>query len=205
MKKITEKNINTPQFFDNFFNQQFERDDEVRFKEMMKPLEIEGLKPVNLIQKDIKIIELGCGIARLLPRIKANFPEAEVHGLDYSTVAINRMKNLHRSIEYIKGDFLNTPYRDGYFDYVLNGDSIEHLEDPGLLIAEMARICKSGGKLIISTPDKETEVRGTPTPEHLWEFEESDMTRLMGRFGAVETKVIKSHWQTIIAICTVQK
>ena len=146
-----------------------------------------------------------CGIARLLPRIKANFPEAEVHGLDYSTVAINRMKNLHRSIEYIKGDFLNTPYRDRYFDYVISGDSIGHLEDPEKLIEEMARICKNRGKIIISTPNKETEVRGTPTPEHLWEFEESDMTTLLGKYGSVETKVIQSHWQTIIAICTVQK
>lgn len=194
MQKITENNINTPKFFDNFFSQQFERDDPVRFEEMMKPLE-----------NGKKIVELGCGIARLLPRIKAEFPEAEVHGLDYSQVAINRMKGLYRGIEYIKGDFLNTPYRDSYFDYVISGDTIEHLEDPGLLIEEMARICKSGGKLIISTPNKEREVRGKPTPEHVWEFEEDDMTMLMGRFGAVETKVIKSHWQTIIAICSIQK
>jgi SAM-dependent methyltransferase len=45
------------------------------------------------------------------------------------------------------------PYKDGIFDCVTCVEGIEHLENPHLLIREIARALKRGGVLVITTPN----------------------------------------------------
>lgn len=45
------------------------------------------------------------------------------------------------------------PFDDGYFNYVVSVEGIEHLENPFLCIREFARVLKTGGSLIITTPN----------------------------------------------------
>jgi SAM-dependent methyltransferase len=53
-----------------------------------------------------------------------------------------------------RGDLNHTlPYTDGFFDYVVCLDGIEHTENPSNAIREFWRILKRGGKLIVSTPN----------------------------------------------------
>ena len=47
----------------------------------------------------------------------------------------------------------NLPYEDGYFDYILNSNGIEHLEDQYNFVRECYRILKPNGKLLITTPN----------------------------------------------------
>ena len=42
---------------------------------------------------------------------------------------------------------------DGEFDVVLSLESVEHFSDPQRWVAELGRVCKPGGKLILSTPN----------------------------------------------------
>jgi SAM-dependent methyltransferase len=45
------------------------------------------------------------------------------------------------------------PYKDGFFDYILNSNGIEHLEDQYNFVRECYRILKPNGKLLITTPN----------------------------------------------------
>ena len=45
------------------------------------------------------------------------------------------------------------PYRDEFFDYILNSNGIEHLEDQYTFVRECYRLLKPHGKLLISTPN----------------------------------------------------
>ncbi len=45
------------------------------------------------------------------------------------------------------------PYKTEFFDYVACIEGIEHLENPHLLIREINRVLKIGGKCILSTPN----------------------------------------------------
>jgi 2-polyprenyl-3-methyl-5-hydroxy-6-metoxy-1,4-benzoquinol methylase len=45
------------------------------------------------------------------------------------------------------------PYEDGFFDAVVCIDGIEHLERPFDFITECSRVIKTGGNVIISTPN----------------------------------------------------
>jgi SAM-dependent methyltransferase len=48
---------------------------------------------------------------------------------------------------------LTLPYTDGFFDYVVCLDGIEHTENPSNAIREFWRILRRGGTLIMSTPN----------------------------------------------------
>jgi SAM-dependent methyltransferase len=53
-----------------------------------------------------------------------------------------------------KADLNNRlPYKDGFFDYILNSNGIEHLEDQYNFVRECYRILKPNGKLLITTPN----------------------------------------------------
>ena len=44
------------------------------------------------------------------------------------------------------------PFRDDYFDLVLSGQTLEHVPNPFNLVAEMKRVMKRGGRLVIIVP-----------------------------------------------------
>jgi len=47
----------------------------------------------------------------------------------------------------------NLPYKDKTFECVTSVEGIEHIENPHLLIREIARVLKDGGHLVITTPN----------------------------------------------------
>lgn len=80
-------------------------------------------------------LDIGCGDGYFLKRSKCQ----ECFGLDK-----------------LFGDNINSrlEFPDNYFDYVTMLAVIEHIDDPEPLIAEITRVLKPGGKLIITTPQK---------------------------------------------------
>lgn len=166
MRRQAEENINTVEHFNTFFKEHDCTKDRVLRQETM-------LKYV----KKGRIIELASGLSYFLQMVKKKYPESDVWGIDFSVVAKERMSkeesSFEESVNYILGDALNTPFKDNYFDTVVSGEFIEHLEKPQKLINEMYRICKPGGKMILSTPHLETN-----DPEHLWEFEPEDILKM---------------------------
>jgi len=48
-----------------------------------------------------------------------------------------------------QGDVRVLPYEDGVFDLVMSAHMLEHLADPGVALAEMVRVLKPGGLLVL--------------------------------------------------------
>jgi SAM-dependent methyltransferase len=62
-------------------------------------------------------------------------------------------------------------FKDGAFDFVIINHVLEHVANPVKAVREVFRICRSGGIVVISIPDKDyTFDRGREltTWEHLW-------------------------------------
>lgn len=52
------------------------------------------------------------------------------------------------------------PFSDGEFDVVVVADMIEHVEREAAFVAELARVLKAGGRLVVNTPHaRETALR----------------------------------------------
>ena len=54
----------------------------------------------------------------------------------------------------INGDALRLPFRDGSFDAIISSECIEHTLDPERAIREMCRVCKPGGLVCITAPNR---------------------------------------------------
>ena len=158
-----------------------------------------------------KLIDLGC-LDSLVPIMaKTSFPNSEVWGLDQATEAIKKLAEVEPRINYVVGDVHKTGFPHEYFDYAVAGELIEHLEKPEEFFKEAFRILKSGGKLALTTPYKETEAGEVDQFRHLWSFTPSDIRTLARPYmKGAKTKIIptwlerrmKYHHPYILAIIT---
>jgi ubiquinone/menaquinone biosynthesis C-methylase UbiE len=49
-----------------------------------------------------------------------------------------------------RGDVTSLPYQDGQFDVVTCRYAFHHLPDPLVVLREMARVCRSGGRVVVA-------------------------------------------------------
>ena len=157
-----------------------------------------------------KLLDAGC-LDSLVPILaKESYPKAEVWGIDIAEEAVKDMARQYPDIIFTVEDVYKTKFPNNYFDYIVAGELIEHLDDPKKFFAEAFRILKRGGVLALSTPlAEENEVGAVDHERHLWSFLEEDMETLMGKHGAVWTKTLGSqyipiyiyHWPNLLAFC----
>ena len=53
----------------------------------------------------------------------------------------------------IEGDSERMPFRNQRFDFVMSVNTVEHLDDVLAALQEMRRVCRDGGKIVVSVPN----------------------------------------------------
>lgn len=53
------------------------------------------------------------------------------------------------NVDWVQGDALQMPFRDGAFSLVTCCAAFHHMHEPGLALAEMVRICRPGGRIVV--------------------------------------------------------
>lgn len=106
-----------------------------------------------LRQTGAKVIaDMGCGDGSFIKIINScGFNPSEMWGVDVNPAVIdlrNHIQNCHFAVE----NMLDTNFADSKFDAVSCLDALEHIESAHLAIAELRRILKSKGYLIVSGP-----------------------------------------------------
>jgi ubiquinone/menaquinone biosynthesis C-methylase UbiE len=61
----------------------------------------------------------------------------------------NRRQRAIANTAFIKGDVYRLPFPDGVFDLVLCRLAVHHFADPAAALAEMARVCRRDGRVVI--------------------------------------------------------
>jgi len=102
------------------------------------------------------ILDVGSGagqIARSL--LKYADSQARITCTDLSHPMLRRARHrLKRGdAEYVAADLARLPFADGSFDCVTCGYVLEHLYDPQPGLAEMARVLRVGGRLLLLTTE----------------------------------------------------
>ncbi len=103
-----------------------------------------------------KVLDVGCASGRQIFRIIDRV--AEGHGVDIAESFI-AAANSFKDEKGITNAFFKVaviealPYSDQYFDKVICGEVLEHVFDKDLALAELSRVLKSGGTLIITVPN----------------------------------------------------
>ena len=96
-----------------------------------------------------KVLDVGCGRGDF----SKAFMEAglKVSGLDREKTNTDLLS--HINVKYCDCDHEKFPFPDNSFDMVFSKSVIEHMYDPDHFMTEQLRVLKTGGRLIILTPD----------------------------------------------------
>ncbi len=104
-----------------------------------------------------RVLENGCGIGLYAERL-AGFG-GRVAGLEYD---FQRASEAHdRGVHVVNAAGEGLPFPSWTFDLILSHEVLEHVRDDHRAVAEMVRVLKTGGRLVIFCPN-----RGYPFETH---------------------------------------
>lgn len=74
---------------------------------------------------------------------------ATVVGLDFSAGMVKLGRLRHPEVEFIQGDAMRLPFAESSFDAVTISFGLRNIEDPRIALAEMLRVLRPGGRLVV--------------------------------------------------------
>lgn len=119
-------------------------------------------------EKNIRILEIGCGPGVLAGALRRWYPNAEVIAVDLDSEFI-RFANEHESgVIFMEGDITSLPFENNSFDVVISNTVSEHIE-PSKFYGEQFRILKTDGICLLLSSRKGIVV--APSCINLSEYE----------------------------------
>ena len=103
------------------------------------------------------ILDVGSGAGQIVGHLlKYADPEAKITGIDISTTMLQRARRRLKSDrpDFVTADLAHLPFPDETFDCVTCGYVLEHLPEAKTGLAELSRVMKPGGRmLLLATED----------------------------------------------------
>ncbi|OGF34301.1 hypothetical protein A2482_00725 [Candidatus Falkowbacteria bacterium RIFOXYC2_FULL_48_21] len=97
---------------------------------------------------NVVLVDIGCGTG-ITMELATGFQKKI--GIDFSEEALRYAKTRNCG-ELVAGDIYKIPIADNTADCVLLMDVLEHLRDESDPLKEVFRICKKGGRIIVTVP-----------------------------------------------------
>jgi demethylmenaquinone methyltransferase/2-methoxy-6-polyprenyl-1,4-benzoquinol methylase len=93
------------------------------------------------------VLDACCGTGDLA--IEAERQGGLVTGLDFSRPMLERARRKSETIDWVHGDLLALPFRDGSFDAATVGFGVRNVADLERALQELRRVLRPGGRLAI--------------------------------------------------------
>jgi SAM-dependent methyltransferase len=98
-----------------------------------------------------RVLEVGCGAGHVLQQ----FTDARRTGIDLSAGMVARARTrLGQRAELARASGDRLPFASHVFDVVLCTEVLEHVQDPGAVIAELVRVARPGARIVVSIPNE---------------------------------------------------
>jgi ubiquinone/menaquinone biosynthesis C-methylase UbiE len=140
-----------------------------------------------------RVLDVGCGKGRFARILQECNPGAEIWGLD---VAEAMLRLVPAGIRKCAGWMTALPFPEGSFEAAYATESLEHSVEIETAVAEICRVVKLGGRIVII--DKNVEHWGRlKTPE--WErwFGRRELERLLRRHCRKVSSRPISYWEDV--------
>ncbi|MER8923709.1 class I SAM-dependent methyltransferase [Mesorhizobium sp. M0320] len=133
----------------------------------------------------IVMADICCGIGDFAVLVQKEFQPSRIVALDHSISSLNYARQVMREfdirgIECTYGDASEMLLDEAQFDLVTCRHSLQIFNRPELILKELYRICKPGGRVYI-TNEKNSHCLGEPRAESIrWTYDE--VAKLFGHF-----------------------
>lgn len=212
MKKLTNDNINTREYWDSCYGSELKRTQyaaqgtcadvtSVRVEDTVVNTTQRFYRALEEVEDGDTVLDIGCGVGVFTNLVFRNRPGCEVWGVDISAKAMhdNTLENPYiKYIEQVVGNLDKVP--KNYFNVVFSGETLEHLDDPNDLFKDAYSVLKFGGKFVLTTPLTDR----IKSSEHTWEFDHEDIKELYTKNGFERVRFVylpnREHLLVIFAI-----
>jgi len=115
-----------------------------------------------------RVLDIGTGTGRILPKISQHLNEGEVIGIDISEGMLKRSreriknKGIHEQASAKYDDILDSKFPDNYFDSIIATFTFTTLPNPRKAAEECARILKKDGSMIVLDTGRPENSYGKP-------------------------------------------
>lgn len=112
----------------------------------------------SLFPPETLILEAGCGVGAQTKIIAAKNPGSQFISVDISESSLNQAKQMVYAlgldnVQFHQADIFKLPYPDSTFDHVFVCFVLEHLSEPMVALAELRRVLKPGGSVMVIEGD----------------------------------------------------
>ena len=136
-----------------------------------------------------RVLDAGCGSSLIVQSLN------NVVGMDFNYAKLRFLRRYE--IPLVNGSAFALPFKDDSFDCVMSSQVIEHIRYDESIFSEMRRVLRTGGTLILGTPDYATigwriiePIYGFLMPggykdEHITHYTLDSLREILARYGIV--------------------
>ena len=133
--------------------------------------------PRHGLRPGMAMADVCCGIGDFAVLVQKEFSPASIIALDHSRTSLDYARKVAAdfgvsNIEYVYGDASEMILEDSQFDFVTCRHSLQVFDKPELILKELYRICKPGGRVYV-TNEKNSHCLGEPRADSIqWTYNE---------------------------------
>ncbi|WP_376691901.1 class I SAM-dependent methyltransferase [Wenzhouxiangella sp. EGI_FJ10409] len=136
------------------------------------------------LARDKVVADVACGEGYGSDLLARNARRTIGIDADHATLESARRKYSRERLQFVHGDARALPLSDDSIDLLVSFETLEHLAEQEKMVSEIARVTRSDGLAVISTPD-----RAIYSPDgnhhnehHVRELDASELSELLGDF-----------------------
>lgn len=103
---------------------------------------------------DFRVLDAGCGEGHLIEKLHACNSTHACVGADLTPVALEKARQRCPFAEFHEENLLHMSFDDASFDVVVCTEVLEHIAGYEAVVAELERVLKPGGHLILTFPNE---------------------------------------------------